>query len=88
MILIIFPFFLGPRGKVLQATAKIPYQSTWFVQGESGVSSTNDNKLCLNEHFDDIKKLAKQYLQWMQCGQQAELHGVDSAAKRPGTPVL
>ena len=48
----------------------------------------NDNKLSLNETFDDIKDLGKQFLQWMKCGQQVELGEMGPAPKRPGTVAL
>ena len=56
--------------------------------GEEGYSSMNDNKLSLNETFDDIKDLGKQFLQWMKCGQQVELGEMGPAPKRPGTVAL
>ena len=77
-------YIQGPRGKILQATARIPHQTTWFVQRESGFSDMRDNKLRLNVNFNDIVELGKDFLQWMRCGQQVEANGVENLSNHSG----
>ena len=65
---------LGPRGKVLQATARVPKQTIWYLHSEDGSTSTCDNRLRLNTGFEDkVLNFGKLLTQWMRCGQQLEL---------------
>ena len=76
-------YVLGPHGKVLQATARVPHQTTWYVQkSRDGSSSTNDNKLLLNDNFGDVDQLSRLLSQWVQCSDKGDCNS--RAAILPG----
>ena len=76
--------FVGPSGKVLQATARVPHQTTWLLRDESGFTSVSDNNLRLNQYFEDVEKLGKDLAKWMRCGQQVELNEKGIVPQDPG----